>query len=367
MGARKYGLSTSTARPRGLPGECGTLEGFPTGDILAILGPGAALPSAVRVEMDAAFGADFGRVRVHTGLGAQRIAAELGAEAFAIGNHVAFRRGRFQPHSFLGRELLRHELAHTLEAAGREDRIDGWFTTRLNSGTHTYTLGGQCRHVVVGAGGNVKTHEVITREALDYIGGYGAGARRIIDFWVAEIDRWKTGSNSLSVLASRRSPGSAHPDFPELSAIIRDAGGMAQAVNLLHAYGGQDPAAIGMTISEVEQARRTGSGVIGNLLNQAVAHFTNGRHDHALRLLGISLHTIQDFYSHHVPLRGGVDTVRVCGVFDLRTIGSPVHILEDDSRLDERRWLNARHRTAEQLREFVTRLQPAKIATLRTM
>lgn len=367
MGVRKHGMSSSAVRPRGLPGECGTLEGFPTHDILAILGSGEALPPAVREEMQAAFGAEFGRVRVHTGLRAQRIAEELGAEAFTIGNHVAFRRGRFQPHSSLGRQLLRHELAHTLEAAGREDRIDGWFTTRLNSGTHTYSLDGQRRQVVVGAGGNVKTHEVITSEALNYIGGYGAGARRVIEFWVAEIDRWKTGSNSLSDLASRRSPGSTHPDFPELSALIRDAGGMAQAVNLLHAYGGQDSPAIGMTISEVEQARLTGKGVIGNLLGQAVSSFNNGHHDHALHLLGISLHTIQDFYSHNVPLRSEVGTGRARRVVDLRTIGSPVHILEDDSRLDERRWLNARHRTSEQLREFARKLLPAKITTLATM
>lgn len=373
----------SQATPTGLSGECGTLRGFPTASILALLEPGEALPPVVREEMEAAFDSGFGRVRLHTGFAAQLIAEKLGAEAFTIGNHVVFRRGRFQPHFALGWELLRHELAHTLEADGREDRIYGWFTLLLNSRTHTYRLGGQAHQIVVGGGNSVKTHETITREALDNVGGYGAGARRIIGSWVAEIDRWKKREPStLSNLASRRSSGSAQPDFPQLSAIIRAAGSMNDAVDLLHAYGAQNSAPgagdIGMTSLEVDVARLTGRGIVGSLLDEAVTNFNNGHHDHALRLLGISLHTIQDFYSHKVPLCDQVAvestrSSRVLSATDLRVLGlreggqENVSILEDDPSLDPRRCLNARLRTAEQLRMFVQRLQPAKKTTLTTM
>jgi hypothetical protein len=363
MQFRKHRKSSSTARPRGLSGECGALAGFPTGNLLAILGPGEALPPAVREEMEAAFGADFGRVRLHTGLAAQRISEELGAEAFAIGNHVAFRRGRFQPRSDLGWELLRHELAHTLEAEGREDRIYGWFTLLLNGGDQTYRLDGRNRTVTVGGGHGVKTHEIITKEALDYVSRHGAsfseGALTIIVAWVAEIDRWK---DSLDQLASRRSPGAAQPEFPELSALIQSAGSAQGAVRLLHAYGGQDPGQIGMTISDVLHARLTGGGVIGSLLDQAVSRYTNGQDHHALALLGISLHMIQDFYSHNVPLRDqqGRD-LRAAALSEdphqlllagIRTPAVNQSILEDDPNLDWRRYENARHRTSEQLRNF---------------
>ena len=48
-----------------LAGGCGTLEGLPTTRILALLGPGLLLPTALGQPMEDAFGADFGRVRVH--------------------------------------------------------------------------------------------------------------------------------------------------------------------------------------------------------------------------------------------------------------------------------------------------------------
>ncbi len=144
---------------------------------------------------------------------------------------------------------------------------------------------------------------------------------------------------------------------------------MAEAVNLLHAYGGQNPAAIGMWGSEAIQARLAGrgNGLIGRLLDAAISNFNKGHDAHALSLLGISLHTIQDFYSHNVPLRDqqGRDLRGAALREDPRQlhalgIGSPEDnrtILEDDPNLDWRRYENARHRTADQLWNFRRDLQ----------
>jgi len=330
-----------------------------------MLDRGEMLPQAVRQEMEADLRATFGHVRVHYGLAAHNIAQALGAEAFTISNHVVFQGGRFQPHSHVGRELLRHELAHTLEAGGREDRIYGWFTKALNSGIHTYQLRGQQIRVTVGSGSPVRTHEDITSDALNHISGYGDGAKDILMFWVAEIDAWKTDWHGLSSLANR---------FPILNDVIFQVHGIGRAVSLLHAYGGPNSppsaAEIGMTNLDVQHAQLAGAGVIRSFLDHAASVFHFHHSDSvgidALGVLGISLHTIQDFYSHKVPLRDPDGN-------DLRHVGLQeggqhnVSTLEDDPNLDPRRCVMARLRTAEQLTAFVARLQPRAKAALAQM
>jgi uncharacterized protein DUF4157 len=76
---------------------------------------GAPLPAPVRGFMEPRFGAGFGNVRVHTGEAAAQQSAALGAHAFTVGEHVFFGRGKFQPQSAGGRELIAHELTHTIQ------------------------------------------------------------------------------------------------------------------------------------------------------------------------------------------------------------------------------------------------------------
>jgi hypothetical protein len=85
----------------------------------AALGVGTSiaqpLPVAVRRDMEPRFGADFSAVRVHTGEPAARASRRLNAAAFTVGSEVFFGRGRFQPASSAGRELIAHELTHTIQ------------------------------------------------------------------------------------------------------------------------------------------------------------------------------------------------------------------------------------------------------------
>lgn len=76
---------------------------------------GQPLPAALRRDMEARFGADFSAVRVHTGEPAARASRRLNAAAFTVGSEVFFGRGRFQPASAPGRELIAHELTHTIQ------------------------------------------------------------------------------------------------------------------------------------------------------------------------------------------------------------------------------------------------------------
>lgn len=79
---------------------------------------GAPLPEGVRRFMEPRFGADFGRVRIHTGASAAALAAQLNAHAFTTGRDIFFAQGRFQPDTTEGRELIAHELTHVLQQRG---------------------------------------------------------------------------------------------------------------------------------------------------------------------------------------------------------------------------------------------------------
>jgi outer membrane protein OmpA-like peptidoglycan-associated protein len=82
--------------------------------------PGKRLPASVQREMEAKLGHSFEDVRVHTGPEASEAAASLNARAFTSGQQIVFDRGQYNPWSPDGRELLAHELAHTVQrpAAG---------------------------------------------------------------------------------------------------------------------------------------------------------------------------------------------------------------------------------------------------------
>lgn len=79
------------------------------------LGAGESLPGGLRMRMEGAFGTSFGGVRLHTDTTAARLSNTLNARAFAIGPHVAFAGGEFQPGTLVGDALIAHELAHVVQ------------------------------------------------------------------------------------------------------------------------------------------------------------------------------------------------------------------------------------------------------------
>jgi len=83
-------------------------------------GAGAPLPATTRLEMERAFNAEFGNVRVHDSADAGNAAARIHARAFTHGHDIYFARGAFEPHTAGGRRLLAHELAHTIQQRDKD-------------------------------------------------------------------------------------------------------------------------------------------------------------------------------------------------------------------------------------------------------
>jgi hypothetical protein len=83
--------------------------------LLALQAGGQPLPEATRRDMEARLGMNLASVRIHTDGEAAQLNEAVGADAFALGEHIAFNHGRFAPAEPAGRHLLAHELAHVAQ------------------------------------------------------------------------------------------------------------------------------------------------------------------------------------------------------------------------------------------------------------
>ena len=94
------GAALPLARPSAVPAR-------PVQDVLG--GSGQPLAAPLREEMQARLGADFSRVRVHTGGAARASAAAVGARAYTSGSHIVIGDGGADRHT------LAHELTHVIQ------------------------------------------------------------------------------------------------------------------------------------------------------------------------------------------------------------------------------------------------------------
>jgi Zn-dependent peptidase ImmA (M78 family) len=77
--------------------------------------PGRPLDQATRAFMEARFGHDFRRVRIHRDARAAQSAQALNARAYTIGRDVVFGTAQYAPDTNATRRLLAHELAHVVQ------------------------------------------------------------------------------------------------------------------------------------------------------------------------------------------------------------------------------------------------------------
>lgn len=84
--------------------------------------PGRALDETSRHAMEATFGQDVGRVRLHTGSTGGQVAAQHNAHAVTIGHDIFFAAGEFAPGTTEGRAVLGHEVAHAMQFTNGQGR-----------------------------------------------------------------------------------------------------------------------------------------------------------------------------------------------------------------------------------------------------
>jgi len=84
-------------------------------NFVSSLGNGQRLDHSTREFFESRLGNDLSDVQVHTGTQAARSARSINARAYTLGSHMVFAAGQYQPHTSSGKELLAHELTHTLQ------------------------------------------------------------------------------------------------------------------------------------------------------------------------------------------------------------------------------------------------------------
>ena len=87
--------------------------------------PGHPLDAAARADFEQRFAHDFSRVRIHTDPAAASSARAVAAQAYTVGDRIAFAHGTYQPQERGGGSLLAHELAHVRDGSpGLHRRVD---------------------------------------------------------------------------------------------------------------------------------------------------------------------------------------------------------------------------------------------------
>jgi hypothetical protein len=104
-----------TLRAKDVPGTA--LEVTPSAEaqINSLRGGGEPLSEPLRAYFEPRFGWDFSAVRLHTDSQAARAATEISARAFTHGEHIFFGPGQYRPDTTDGRQVLAHELTHTIQ------------------------------------------------------------------------------------------------------------------------------------------------------------------------------------------------------------------------------------------------------------
>jgi hypothetical protein len=129
-------------------------------DIRSSMSTGSPLPLSVRRFMEPRFQADFSQVKVHTDDNAAKLNQQVKSQAFAMGNHIFFGKDKYQPETEEGKELLAHELTHTIQQGGAAQGED-------NQGEQTDTVQ-RSEAVSVTQHSSVQVQRLGISDALDY-------------------------------------------------------------------------------------------------------------------------------------------------------------------------------------------------------
>lgn len=113
---------------------------------------GAPLDVGLRRSLEGSFDIDLAMIEVHANAQADRLARILKADAFAVGSHVFFRAGAYDPGSEEGLRLLAHEVTHSIEQA------HGWVGQQASSARSEILADWAAGRVLAGVPAQVGSH-----------------------------------------------------------------------------------------------------------------------------------------------------------------------------------------------------------------
>ncbi|PWJ57483.1 uncharacterized protein DUF4157 [Dyadobacter jejuensis] len=111
---RKVSETTPFIQKSGLSGGMQASDSV-SSEIAATRGAGSPLAEGPKSFMESRFGMDFGSVRIHDNSTSSQLSERLNAQAFTVGSDIYFNSGKYQPDSDSGKQLLAHELTHTIQ------------------------------------------------------------------------------------------------------------------------------------------------------------------------------------------------------------------------------------------------------------
>jgi len=76
---------------------------------------GQPLNRHIRDFFEPRFGIDLEHIRIHNDNNSNALAKAINAKAFTYGNDIVFGKGEYQPETMQGKELIAHELTHTIQ------------------------------------------------------------------------------------------------------------------------------------------------------------------------------------------------------------------------------------------------------------
>jgi hypothetical protein len=163
--------------------------------LIARLGAGRPPPAEIERELRARFGVEAAEAVVHDDADADYVAKALGANALAVGGHVAFRAGRYRPGTPAGRELIAHEVGHVAESSARDGGTAGAVQLDVSVDDVTEEMVGQA---------------FTLREA------HGSPPDQIPKGAMVTVVDWN-GTDRLATIESKRDDGSSvETDVPKL-------------------------------------------------------------------------------------------------------------------------------------------------------
>ncbi len=178
--------------------------------IHSLRGGGQPLPQSTRDFFEPRFGTNFSQVRVHTDGRAAGAAEAMHARAFTLGQDIIFGTGQYAPDLGSGRQLVAHELAHTIQQGSARHGLQEKHSSRLATllSDHHFQAADQLQRLVRPSyvSCNPPSPAIAAITGADPVGALSAAVDRAVELLDNVIDELETTRNNIIAGAPAAAP-----------------------------------------------------------------------------------------------------------------------------------------------------------------